>query len=276
MSKYSTISSVYNNSRHFTDEEFAAIRALLDQYKTSYGVGSVVNYKKGDRKLAFSPTTKEFMIPDFNSVKNNFFTCKHYAWEGFKLFQKLQLPFIKSYAFIWGSDDRYNGHCVLVLSKFSDNKLREFNGYHEDSNGFIDWYLQNHCLIFDICRGQVLDYVDSKFKAKTFYYSGLNYYGEADNILEASPNGFAMLGDVEGYTWGFCVDEYNRPNIYFTSLTQECFHVYSNDDVLKYSIKHPKLFASQDVQSTIAMFYDMEIVSDVKPLASTERVYIRI
>jgi hypothetical protein len=276
MSKYSLTSKLHNQSRHFTDSEFAQIRALLDQYKTIYGVGSVVTSKKGDRKLAFSPTQKLFMIPEFNSVKNNYFTCKHYAWEGFMLFQKLKLPFIKSFAFIWGSDDRYNGHCVLVLSKFADPKLLEFNGCHDKGNGFIDWFLHNHCLIFDICRGQVLDYADAKFKAKTIFYCGPNYYGESDSILNAEPHSFAMLGDVEGYTWGFCVDEYNRPNIYFSSLTEECFHVYSNDDVVKYSAKKPKLFSHSDLQSTIAMFYDMEIISDVNPLASKEPVWIRI
>jgi hypothetical protein len=164
-------------SQIFDNQTIQTLKRFISQYTTIYGIKSVVD-PTTIKKLKYCFRTKELLIPDFN-VQGDYMACSGFALEAYRFFSKPEikkmLPNIKSFAYVWGSDEVFTGHCILVLSPLKDLKLgnSDHSNNNCQSNSFVQWYLDGS-LIYDICRKEVKDFKSSSFKAKSFFYGDLN------------------------------------------------------------------------------------------------------
>ena len=263
-----------STSKLFSAKEIAELwQTMNKKFKNSkYGVGSVVTYCNNEkyRKLVYSPKERKFLIPDYEKVVENYYTCGQYARSSFKFFKESKFEFIKSCAFVYGSDDKFPGHCILVLSKTDDTHLQMVsNVIYEVPPDPMKSYLQENCLIFDPCRKQIFDYRDSNFKAKYFLPKDLQCKAKVDEIVIADNRTLVFLGDTQGFSWGFNADAEGKPYIAFSSRNEH-FQIYSYDDYHAQRIKFRKLLESSEVQGTLNMFFNMEITNSISSFVSEQ------
>ena len=263
-------------SEVFSRQTMTNLKTLLNQYKVPYGIKSVVDPSNPNLKIRYCVQTRELLIPDFDR-QGNYLTCSGFAREAYRLFSNSRVralfPEVKSMAYIWGSDEVFSGHYIVVLSPIYDSKLELVEHQNCEGSKFINWYLKQS-VIFDLCRKEVKNYKDSKFIAKTFVYETRDMINNPDSIFKLAPEGFAIVGDHANYCWGFTLNpNTGYPRLMFQSKN-DSFFICNYSDYQKYLSRYPWL-SNYMIQNTLKLFWNMELVDNFDKYFSNETIYYR-
>jgi hypothetical protein len=258
----------------FELDTISYLRQLLEQYSNiKYGLNSVLNVEPdSSNSMIFDPTTKKILIPNFNKL-GEYMCCGHFALESFGLFKKIrsQLPHdIQSFGYLSGSNDKYGGHNLVVLSPRRDDRLRDYINLRDNTDDFIEDYL-NRSMIFDTCDMELIPYRESNFKPTFFLADCWDYNVLDDNVAQLNESDMTYFGSVNEFFYGIGLDKHSGyPHICFCK--KDIGFAICNIDQYRYWLQKFSWLDSPEIRTMFDHFWNMKYATNLELLISSNSV----